>query len=112
MRAKYLGSIILSLLLVSFAAFAQSSHDVLLVQVRDTNGRPVKHACVTVIPHDGEILFRKADGKGIARFKGVAVGLYRVVVKADGYQAQKQQTSFSGSDLWPVNFSLQPRGDQ
>jgi hypothetical protein len=112
MRAKYFGSVILSLLLLGFAAFAQSSYDVLLVQVRDANGRPVKHACVTVIPHEGEVLFRKADGKGCARFKGVAVGQYRVVVKADGYQAQKQQVSFSGGDMWPVSFSLQPRGEQ
>jgi hypothetical protein len=112
MRAKYLSSIILTLLLMNFAAFAQGSgDDSLMVQVREASGRPVKYACVTVIPKEGEILFRKADGKGRVRFKGVPKGSYRVVVKADGYVAQKREVNVERS-AWTVDFSLQPRGDQ
>jgi uncharacterized membrane protein len=65
---------------------------------------------VTVIPKEGEILFSKADGKGRIRFKGVTKGKYRVVVKADGYQAQKREVNVG--EAWTVDFSLQPRGDQ
>jgi uncharacterized membrane protein len=109
MRAKYLSSIILTLLLMNFAAFAQGGGDSLMVQVREASGRPVKYACVTVIPKEGEILFRKADGKGRVRFKGVTKGSYRVVVKADGYVAQKREVNVERS-AWTVDFSLQPRG--
>jgi uncharacterized membrane protein len=112
MRAKYLGSVVLSLLLLSVVAAQDGgSHDALLVQVREASGRPVKYACVTVIPKEGEILFSKADGKGRVKFKGVIKGQYRVVVKADGYQAQKREVNVGG-DAWTVDFSMQPRGDQ
>jgi uncharacterized membrane protein len=111
MRAKYLGSIIMSLLLLGAVAAQDGGvQDSLLVQVREANGRPVKYACVTVIPKEGEILFSKADGKGRIRFKGVTKGKYRVVVKADGYQAQKREVNVG--EAWTVDFSLQPRGDQ
>jgi hypothetical protein len=111
MRAKYLSSMILTLLLLSVAGFAQQGgDDSLLVQVRETGGRPVKYACVTVIPKEGEILFRKADGKGRVKFKGVAKGHYRIVVKAEGYEAQKREVTFGGLDE-TLDFSMQPRGD-
>jgi uncharacterized membrane protein len=114
MRAKYLSSAILSLSLLSFAAFAQGGADSLVVQVREASGRPVKYACVTVIPKEGEILFRKADGQGRVKFKGVTKGQYRVVVKAEGYRAQKREVSVGsgGGDAWTVDFSLRERGDQ
>jgi hypothetical protein len=111
MRAKYLSSAILNLSLLSFAAFAQGGDDSLLVQVRESNGRPVKYACVTVIPKDGEILFHKADAKGRVKFKGVTRGNYRVVVKADGYEAQKKQVYAAGSAL-TLDFSMEPRDVQ
>ncbi len=83
----------------------------ILVQVREeAGGRPVRYACVTVIPKEGEVLFQKADAKGRARFKGIAEGSYRVVVKADGYEAQKRQVALGGTET-VVEFSMRPRTD-
>jgi uncharacterized membrane protein len=108
MRAKYLGSAILSLLLLGGVAAQEGGHDSLLVQVLEASGRPVKYACVTVIPKEGEIIFRKADGKGRVKLKNVMTGKYRIVVKADGYQAQKREVAV-GADGEAVVFSMQPR---
>ncbi len=83
----------------------------ILVQVREeAGGPPVKYACVTVIPKEGEVLFQKADAKGRARFKGIAEGSYRVVVKAEGYEAQKRQVALGDRET-VVEFTLRPRAD-
>ncbi|HEV7857788.1 MAG TPA: carboxypeptidase-like regulatory domain-containing protein [Pyrinomonadaceae bacterium] len=108
MRAKYLGSMILTLLLLSAVAAQGGGDNSLMVQVLEASGRPVKYACVTVIPKEGEIIFRKADGKGRVKLKNVTSGKYRIVVKADGYQAQKREVAV-GADGEACVFSLQPR---
>lgn len=111
MRAEYLAcSCVIALALLSGAggaALGQGGVRELLVQVRESHGRPVKYACVTVIPKEGEVLFHKADGRGRVRFRGVTKGDYRIVVKADGYQAQKRQVALGG-DSETVDFSMQP----
>ncbi|HEX8175180.1 MAG TPA: carboxypeptidase-like regulatory domain-containing protein [Pyrinomonadaceae bacterium] len=80
----------------------------LVIEVRSAEGEPLRYACVTVIPREGEITFRKADKRGRVQLKGIAPGNYRVVVKVDGYEAQKRQVVI-GSSVETVAFSLQPR---
>jgi hypothetical protein len=63
---------------------------------------------VTVIPKEGDITFRKADRNGRVKVKGLAPGSYRVVVKVEGYTAQKKQVLI-GQSLETVAFTLQPR---
>lgn len=99
----------LLLLLAASALFAQTSGNGLVIAVVNDEGRPLKNACVTVIPKEGEITFRKADKNGKVRLKGMTPGSYRVVVKVDGYEAQKKQVSV-GQTIESVAFSLQPRG--
>ena len=97
------------LLLASGAALSQTEGGPgLVVEVTNAEGRPLRDACVTVIPKEGEITFRKADKNGRVRLKGMAAGSYRVVAKVDGYTAQKKQV-IVGSTLETVAFSLQPR---
>jgi hypothetical protein len=99
-----------SLVLLACASlmFAQGGRDALLIEVTDAAGKPLKNACVTVIPKEGEITFRKADKRGRVRLKEIQPGNYRVVVKVDGYTAQKRQVTV-GSAPETVAFSLQPR---
>jgi hypothetical protein len=96
------------LLLASSALFAQAGGSRLVIEVMSDEGKPLRNACVTVIPKEGEITFRKADKNGQVRLKGMTPGSYRVVVKVDGYVAQKKQVSI-GQALETVAFSLQPR---
>lgn len=110
MRNRFPVIALLALLISSSALFAQTSGSGLVIEVKNAEGRPLKNACVTVIPKEGEITFRKADKNGKVRLKGVASGSYRVVVKVDGYEAQKKQVSVS-STLETVAFSLQTRGE-
>ena len=74
----------------------------------DAGGRPLKDACVTVVPREGEILFRKADKSGHVKLRKLAAGKYRVVVKVEGYEAQKREVTLS-SEGELVAFTLQPR---
>ena len=96
------------LFIAASAVFAQSGGNNLVIEVKNEEGQPLRNACVTVIPKEGEITFRKADKNGKVKLKGVTPGNYRVVVKVDGYEAQKKQVSV-GSTLEIVAFSLQPR---
>ena len=84
------------------------SDPALWIEVRDERGIPLKDACVTLVPREGEILFRKADGKGRVRIKRLARGHYRVTAKVDGYTAQKKEFELSEQGE-TVSFSLQPR---
>jgi hypothetical protein len=86
--------------------FAQANG--LVIEVSDEQGRPLRNACVTVIPKEGDITFRKADRNGKVKLKGLVPGSYRVVVKVDGYTAQKKQVLI-GQSLETVAFTLQPR---
>ena len=99
---------VILLLLASSAMFAQQSGNGLIVEVTDDAGRPLKYACVTVIPKEGEIIFRKADKSGKVKLKGIAPGNYRVVAKVEGYEAQKRQVTI-GAAFETVAFALQPR---
>ena len=101
----------LALLLCASAALAQgndSSDKWLTVEVRSESGQPLRDACVTFVPKEGEIVFRKADSKGRVRLKRPAAPNYRVVVKVDGYEAQKKEVAVS-SNRETVAFTMQPR---
>lgn len=99
------------LLLCAAVSHAQTeSERWLLVEVTDAGGQPLKAACVTVIPKEGEILFDKADRRGHLKFKKLAAGNYRVVVKVEGYEAQKREVAV-GSGNETVTFALQPRAN-
>jgi hypothetical protein len=110
MRRISLISILLAFLLFGGMSFAQSesSEKWLLVEVMNVSGQPLKRACVTVVPREGEIVFRNADSHGRVKFKRPAAGNYRVVVKVEGYEAQKREVTI-GSKSETVAFSLQPR---
>jgi hypothetical protein len=99
------------MLLLSGAALAQGGDSSILVEVKSASGQPVRNACVTLIPKEGEILFSKADREGRLRFRHVTAGDYRIVVKADGYQAQKRLVAFDGSHE-TFAFMMQPRGTE
>ncbi|HEX8707409.1 MAG TPA: carboxypeptidase regulatory-like domain-containing protein [Pyrinomonadaceae bacterium] len=108
---SYLAAAVLSLLLIGGGApvAAQSeSRGWLLVEVTDTNGQPLRDACVTFVPKEGEILFRKADARGRVKLKGATAAKYRVVVKVEGYEAQKREVTVE-EKMERVVFSLQPR---
>ena len=60
---------LVALMMVTPMAVGQGGARSLLVAVQDADGRPLKHACVTFIPKDGEIIFRKADAHGRVKLK-------------------------------------------
>jgi hypothetical protein len=80
----------------------------LRVEVRNAQGQPLGRACVTVVPREGEMVFRQCDRHGKLKFKGLPPGSYRVVVKVDGYEAQKREVTVD-EDTETVAFTLQPR---
>jgi len=103
-------SILLTLILCGSHGFAQgdSSEKWLLVEVTNANGQPLKQACVTFVPKEGEIIFRNADSRGHVKLKSPAADMYRVVVKVDGYEAQKREVAI-GSSNETVAFTLRAR---
>ena len=111
MKVK-IGTLIILLaaaLLFGGRALAQgdTSDKWLQVEVTDTNGQPLKRACVTFVPPEGEIVFRNADSRGRVRLKKPAAK-YRVVVKVDGYEAQKREVTV-GEKSETIAFSFRPR---
>ncbi|MBA3766726.1 MAG: hypothetical protein H0W99_07020 [Acidobacteria bacterium] len=60
------------------------------------------------MPKEGEIVFRKADGRGRVHVRNMARGHYRVTAKIDGYTAQKKEVEM-GATGETVSFSLQSR---
>ena len=101
-----------ALALITFAmlaplAFGQGRAKSLLVSVQDAQGRPLKHACVTFVPKDGAIIFRKADADGKVKLKDLPAQSGRVIAKVDGYGAQKQNVTLL-TETESVNFRLQP----
>ncbi len=114
MRTRLLIATIFALLLSTggtYRAPAQgsSSNDPSLwIEVRDENGLPLKDTCITVVPKEGEIVFRKADGRGRVHVRNMARGQYRITAKIDGYTAQKKEIEM-GATGETVSFSLQPR---
>ncbi|HWT03408.1 MAG TPA: carboxypeptidase-like regulatory domain-containing protein [Pyrinomonadaceae bacterium] len=116
MRTRFFIAVLLALLLCAGGSgvLAQKDEDSsrrwLLVQVTDEQGQPVRSACVTVVPKEGEIIFRNADSRGRVRVKKLAAGRYRVTAKGDGYELQgKEVTVGSGNET--VAFTLRPRAN-
>ena len=108
-RAPKFIAVITLVLLCAVSLSAQKGGDSRLrIEVTDTAGQPLGRACVTIVPRDGEIVFRQCNRKGKVDFKGLAPGSYRVVVKVDGYEAQKREVTVK-DNLETVAFSLQPR---
>lgn len=99
-----------ALLMTASALFAQTSGSRLVIEVTDAAGQPLRNACVTVIPKEGEITFRKADKNGRVSLRGISPGSYRVVAKVDGFVAQKRVVAIAEGALETVAFALQPRG--
>lgn len=109
MRVRGFITVVLAMLLSAGLAQAQGdSQRWLLVEVTDEGGQPLKNACVTFVPKEGEIIFRNADSRGHVKLKRPEAASYRVVVKVDGYQAQKREVSI-GSKSETVAFKMQPR---
>ncbi|MGA9994466.1 MAG: carboxypeptidase-like regulatory domain-containing protein [Pyrinomonadaceae bacterium] len=98
-------------LLMSGAAFSQSNGYSFLVSIKNASGQPIKNACVSFIPKEGEILFRKADKHGQVHLVKLLPGAYRIVVKVDGYVAQKREVTLSSSEE-AVAFTLEPRTER
>ena len=98
---------VLALLMLSPAAYAQGARS-LVVSVQDSDGRPLKNACITFVTPDGPIIFRKADSRGRVKLKDLPAQSGRVIAKVDGYEAQKQSVALS-AETETVIFRLQPR---
>ncbi|SRR6266550_1814711 len=99
---------LVALMMVTPLAVGQGGARSLLVAVQDADGRPLKHACVTFIPKDGAIIFRKADAYGRVKLKDLAAQSGRVVAKVDGYEAQRQNITLL-SETEKVTFRLRSR---
>src|SRR5438067_12876975 len=113
MKTKLFASIILMLILCVGHVSAQNGSDSerwLMVEVTNTDGQPLKNACVTFVPPEGEIILLKSDKHGHVKLKRLESNNYRVVVKVDGYQAQKREVTV-GSKGETVAFALQPRAN-
>lgn len=110
MQTRRIIHIIFALLLCGSFGFAQeeSSDKWLTVEVTTVSGEPLKRACVTFVPKEGEIVFRNADSRGRVKLKKPMAGSYRVVVKVEGYEAQKREVVI-GSNNETVAFRLQAR---
>ena len=112
MQTRRTITIFLALVLCGGFSFAQeSSEKWLLVEVTNADGQPLKQACVTFVPKEGEIIFRNADSRGRVKLKRPEAARYRVVVKVDGYEAQKREVTI-GSKSETVAFTLQPRANR
>jgi hypothetical protein len=109
MFLRFLTTVLMTLLLSCGAGLAQTGENALVVEVKDAAGQPLRNACVTFVPREGEVTFRKVDRSGKVKLKRLAPGSYRVVVKVDGYEAQKKQVEVDGAGTETVAFSLQPR---
>jgi hypothetical protein len=102
--------IISTLVMTSMAVGLTQSRDTSLrVGVRSNSGTAVKRACITVVRQDREIYFTHTDSKGRVSFEHLLPGNYRVIAKADGFEAEKREIVI-GSDRTDVEFSLRPRG--
>lgn len=112
MKIRFFAAIALAVLFAAGLASAQrESERWLTIEITDESGRPLKEACVTFVPKDGEIVFRKADRRGVVKLKRPAAGDYRVVVKVDGYEAEKKAVTI-GSKSETVAFALHTRGNR
>jgi Carboxypeptidase regulatory-like domain len=109
---KRIITVIFALLWSSSSALAQDGINAITVEVKGEQGRPLRSACVTLVPRQGEIVFRKADAKGRVKVRKLTPGNYRVIVKVDGYEAQKREVTVGQSAAGTVAFLMQPRGQR
>lgn len=114
MHMKCSVSLVFALVLLSSAVFAQEGggDGALVISVMNSAGQPLRNTCVTLIPKEGDIVFRQADAKGKVRVRNLASGNYRVVVKVAGYRADKQEVVVGGSDERILLFTLLPRDNK
>ncbi len=117
MKTKRATLILLALPLLCSTSFlsvlAQDSDagQALVVEVKNAAGQPLKHACVTYIPKNGEVQFRNADARGRVEFKNLTTGEGRVVAKVSGYTAQKKAVMIkTNAEL--IAFALEPRNER
>ena len=89
-------------------SFAQEDDGALIVEVVNADGKAIQNACVTFVPKSGDILFEKADRRGRVRVRRLHRGKYRVVVKVDGYEAQKKEVTVASAND-KVAFVMRPR---
>ena len=117
MRNKRLVTIVFALLLLLLscgggtARARQQQEGVdpsLWVEVRDEQGMPLKNACITLVPAEGDILFRKSDGRGRVRIKKLTRGRYRVTAKMDGMATVSKDVEVEGAAVYRVSLSLLP----
>jgi hypothetical protein len=102
--------LVIALVMTSMTSlFAQSRDTSLRVGVKSDSGAVVKRACITVVRQDREIYFTHTNAKGRVDFDSLPPGKYRVIAKADGFEAEKREIVI-GSDRTDVEFSLRPRG--
>jgi len=112
MKAKY-ARLIFVLLLTCGGSFVtapaqETNAQALIVEVKNATGQPLKHACVTYIPKNGEVQFRNADERGRVEFRNLTLGEGRVVAKVSGYAAQKKSV-IVGTSAETIAFALEPR---
>ncbi|OLE53015.1 MAG: hypothetical protein AUG51_15275 [Acidobacteria bacterium 13_1_20CM_3_53_8] len=107
---RHISATIIVLLISASAIFAQDRQHSLTVDVRDAQSRPVKRACVTVIPRSGDIIFGQTDAHGRFKVKNLEEGAYRVVVKSSGFSMQKRNVEI-GAEVNHLTFTLQERSD-
>jgi Carboxypeptidase regulatory-like domain len=116
MRTRFFVTALLALLLCVWGggALAQKDEDSsrrwLTVEVTDEQGQPIKRACVTVVPKEGEIIFRNADKRGRVKLRKPAAGRYRVTAKGEGYELQGKEITV-GAESETVAFTLRPRAN-
>ncbi len=112
MKAKYARLIFVVVLMFggSFATIlAQDAVEKpLVVEVKNAKGQPLKHACVTYVPKNGEVQFRNADEHGRVEFRDLTTGEGRVIAKVSGYTAQKKSVVV-GTSAETIAFALEPR---
>jgi len=112
MKAKYARLIFVAVLMFGgslASALAQDTTEKpLIIEVKNAAGQPLKHACVTYIPKNGEVQFRNADEHGRVEFRNLTTGEGRVVAKVSGYTAQKKSVMI-GTSAETIAFALEPR---
>lgn len=91
---------------MSFAISARPARNEVVVRVSDSGGKALKRACVTLVPKEGEVIFRNADSRGVVTLKDLEPGKYRVTAKVEGFVAEKQEIMVGESGSYVVTFSL------
>jgi hypothetical protein len=100
----------LAILFLTCGAVLAQGERKLVVEVMSASGQPIGNACVTFVPKEGEILFRKSDRSGKVKLDKLTARNYRVVVKVDGYVAQKKEVALD-SEANVVAFNLETRSN-